>query len=279
MHFFNPVKRMPLVEVIRGKKTSPDAVAACAGLALHLGKTPVVVADVAGFLVNRILGPYLDESLRMFAGGVDPGHIDRALEAFGMPMGPLALLDEVGFDIATHAAASLHQAYGERMSPCDVLEPMIQAGHLGKKSGRGFYVHELKKSGRERGSRKAKSAIASDLARFVPSGAPRVPSITDDEIADRAVMAMLNEAVRALEEEVAASPREIDLATVFGMGFPPFRGGILRFADSLGVHAVVEKMEKIVAAPDVAARPGGRERFFPADSLSAMAKNLRRFHA
>jgi 3-hydroxyacyl-CoA dehydrogenase/enoyl-CoA hydratase/3-hydroxybutyryl-CoA epimerase len=271
MHFFNPVKKMPLVEVVRGRRTSPDAVSACAGLAVHLGKTPVVVADVAGFLVNRLLGPYLDESLRMFAGGVDAQRIDRALEAFGMPMGPLRLLDEVGFDIATHAAASLHEAYGPRMTPTGVLEPLVRAGRLGKKTGKGFYDHK----GTSRGGR---AEIAGDLSRFAGADGARVPALSDEEIVDRAVLAMLNEAARALEEEVTAGPQELDLATVFGMGFPPFRGGILHYADAVGVHAIVERLLRIAAAPDVVARPGGRERFVPADSLVAMAKNLRRFH-
>ncbi len=173
MHFFNPVKRMPLVEIIRGRRTSPDAVAACAGLAVHLGKTPVVVADVPGFLVNRLLGPYLDESLRMFAGGIDAHRIDRALEEFGMPMGPLRLLDEVGFDIASHAAASLHAGYGPRMSPCAVLEPMVGEGRLGKKTGRGFYEH--------RGSAE-RPVVAADIARYVPaatsSSSARIPALS-----------------------------------------------------------------------------------------------------
>jgi len=188
-----------------------------------------------------------------------------------MPMGPLRLLDEVGFDIATHAAASLHAAYGPRMTPCTVLEPLVRAGRLGKKSGRGFYDHK----GRSPGDR---PAIAADLARFVPAEGTRLPALSDDDIVDRAVLAMLNEAARALEEEVTAGPKELDLATVFGMGFPPFRGGILHHADAVGVHAIVERLLRIAAAPDVTARPGGRERFVPADSLSAMAKNLRRFH-
>ena len=271
LHFFNPVKRMPLVEVVRGKRTSPDAVSACAGLAVLLGKTPVVVADVAGFLVNRLLGPYLDEALRLFADGVDPHRLDRALVEFGMPMGPLRLLDEVGFDIAVHAAASLHAAYGPRMTPCAVLEPMIREGWLGKKTGRGFYDHGATKAG-------ARLEIAPDVGRFRPSGAPRLGGLGDAEIVDRTVLAMLNEAARALEEEVVAGPKELDLATVFGMGFPPFRGGILRHGDAVGTHAVVEALQRIAAAPDVAGRPGGRERFEPADSLVAMATGLRRFH-
>jgi 3-hydroxyacyl-CoA dehydrogenase/enoyl-CoA hydratase/3-hydroxybutyryl-CoA epimerase len=243
MHFFNPVKKMPLVEVVRGKRTSPDAVAACAGLAVHLGKTPVVVADVAGFLVNRLLGPYLDESLRMWAGGIDPARIDHALEEFGMPMGPLRLLDEVGFDIATHAAASLSAAYGARMAPSGALEAMVAEGRVGKKSGKGFYVHARTKDGR--------AELVPDLARFRPKDATPLPvgegGLDDEAIVDRAVLAMLNEAARALEEDVVAGAKELDLATVFGMGFPPFHGGLLRWADAVGLHAIAEKLARIAA--------------------------------
>ena len=158
------------------------------------------------------------------------------------------------------------------MSPCAVLEPMVREGRLGKKSARGFYDYTVKGPG-------DKSRIASDLARFRSEDAPRLPALTEEEIVDRAVLAMLNEAARALEEEVVIGPRELDLATVFGMGFPPFRGGILCYADTVGVHAVIEKLSRIAAAPDVASRTGGPERFTPADSLAAMARNLRRFHA
>jgi 3-hydroxyacyl-CoA dehydrogenase/enoyl-CoA hydratase/3-hydroxybutyryl-CoA epimerase len=275
LHFFNPVKRMPLVEIVRAPKTSERTVATCAALALALGKTPVVVADVAGFLVNRLLGPYLDESLRLFAGGVPPSRIEHALVEFGMPMGPLALLDEVGFDIAEHASTSLHQAYGMRMTPSRVLEGMIREKRLGKKSGRGFYVHPPESRGKQR----AKPALTPDLARFIPAGSPRVGAMSDAEIAERAILAMLNEAARALDEGVVAGPRELDLATVFGMGFPPFHGGLLRWADTLGAQAITVKLDAIARAPDVAARSGGRERFEPADRIARLARNIADFHA
>jgi 3-hydroxyacyl-CoA dehydrogenase/enoyl-CoA hydratase/3-hydroxybutyryl-CoA epimerase len=276
IHFFNPVKRMPLVEIVRGPKTSDLVVARCAGFALALGKTPVVVKDVAGFLVNRLLGPYLDESLRLFAGGIAPSRIDRALTEFGMPMGPLELLDEVGFDIAAHAAVSLHQAYGARMTPSTVLEGMIREKRLGKKTGRGFYVHDAGDS--KPGTKRAKPTIAFDLGRFVPAGSPRAPELTEAEIADRVLLAMLNEAARAIEEEVVAGPRELDLATVFGMGFPPFRGGLLRWADARGASEITAKLEAIARAPDVAARAGGPERFEPAERLQYLARTMRGFH-
>jgi 3-hydroxyacyl-CoA dehydrogenase/enoyl-CoA hydratase/3-hydroxybutyryl-CoA epimerase len=205
------------------------------------------------------------------------------LEDFGMPMGPLALLDEVGFDIAAHAAASLFAAYGERATPSSALEPMIGEKRLGKKSGRGFYVHapgaKRHSPGGKRHSSGEKRRLADDLARFVPAGAAKIPPLTDQEIVDRTILAMVAEAARALEDDVVAGPRELDLATVFGMGFPPFRGGLLRHADALGIPEVVARLVRIANAPDVAARPGGRARFEPARSLCEMAEAKAGFHA
>jgi 3-hydroxyacyl-CoA dehydrogenase/enoyl-CoA hydratase/3-hydroxybutyryl-CoA epimerase len=276
LHFFNPVKRMPLVEIVRGTHTDARTIAACAAFALTLGKTPVVVADQAGFVVNRLLGPYLDEALRLFAGGVDPAKIDHALREFGMPMGPLELLDEVGFDIAQHAAKSLHAAYGERMTPSTVLDGMVAQKRLGKKTGQGFYVHA--------GGKKSKPRLSDDLARFVPADAPRIAAssqahMTETAIAERLVLAMVAEAARALDDKAVASARELDLATVFGMGFPPFRGGLLAFADTLGAASVAAKLDAIAREPDVAARTGGRARFEPPPSLRDMARDSRTFHA
>lgn len=271
VHFFNPVARMPLVEIVRGRRTSPEVVTRAAAWALALGKTPVVTSDCPGFLVNRLLGPYLDESLRLWAGGVEPARLDRALREFGLPMGPLELLDEVGFDVAQHAARSLHEGYGARMTPSDALATFTSAKRLGKKTGSGFYVH-----GSERGAR---PRLAPDLAAFAPAGAARVRALEDREIAERAVYPMLAEAARALEEGVVASARELDLATVFGMGFPPFAGGLLAWADSLGTRHVVERLRALAAEPDVAARAGGPERYAPCALLAALARDGRTFHA
>ncbi len=267
LHFFNPVKKMPLVEIVRGPATSPRVVAEVAALALRLGKTPVVTADCAGFLVNRLLGPYLDEALRLVAAGVDPARLDAGLVDFGMPMGPLRLLDEVGFDVAKHAAASLHAAYGARMAPCDVLDAVSKDGRLGKKTGKGFYLH---------GSGRAQLDLA--LRGLVPASAARARTMTDAEAAERPILAMLAEAARALEEHVVAGPRELDLATVFGMGFPPFHGGLLRWADATGTATIVAKLERAAQEPDVAARPGGPERFAVCASLRELARANRRFH-
>lgn len=267
MHFFNPVKRMPLVEVVLGKQTSREVALSVAALSVRLGKTPVLVQDVAGFLVNRLLGPYLDEAVRLFAAGAQARQIDRLMLDFGMPMGPLRLLDEVGLDIADHASQSLHAAYGVRMEPCRDLEAMRSPERLGKKTGRGFYLHPK--------SRKDKETLATDLSRFQTGrSAERLP---EPEIVDRLVLSMVNEGVRALEEGVVASATELDLATVFGMGFAPFRGGLLHYVDQRGAGEIVQRLEQIAGAPDVASRSGGPEKFEPATLLRSMASSGKRF--
>ena len=261
LHFFNPAKRMPLVEIIPGKLTAPDALRRAAALALALGKTPVVVQDVAGFLVNRVLGPYLDESLRLVEGGVAPGRLEELLLDFGMPMGPLRLLDEVGFDIARHAATSLHEAYGARMTPCALLDPCIAEGRLGRKSGFGFY---------DWSGDAEHPHLAGDLSRFKKS--EDLGRLSDAALLDRCVLAMVNEATRCLREGVVASAAELDLATVFGMGFAPFRGGLMRYARSFPPANLAERLTAIAEAPDVAARPGGVEKFTPLPVPAAQAE-------
>jgi 3-hydroxyacyl-CoA dehydrogenase/enoyl-CoA hydratase/3-hydroxybutyryl-CoA epimerase len=225
MHFFNPVHAMPLVEVVRGAHTNDATVAATAKLALALGKTPIVVADVAGFLVNRILGPYLNEATRLFESGVDPALIEKAAVDFGMPMGPLELLDEVGLDIAAHAAQSLEAAYGERMKSSKLVARMLERGLKGKKGGAGFFVYANDpKTGRPK-----RVAFNGDVTAL--AGPRAASSITQSEITDRLIGALIAEAELCLRDRVVSSPRDIDLATVFGIGFPPFRGGLMRYAE------------------------------------------------
>ncbi len=255
MHFFNPVRKMPLVEVVRGEATSEEAAIEIAALATRMGKTPVVVKDVAGFLVNRLLGPYLDEAMRLFVAGVDPAHLDQLMLDFGMPMGPLRLLDEVGLDIATHAAQSLHAAYGERMLPCTGIQALSSEKRLGCKTGWGFYRHPKGK----------KAELSSDLSSFQQEDSAR--NLSDQEIQDRMVLSMVNEAARCMEEGVTQSVEDLDLATVFGMGFAPFRGGLLRYARSEGFASIVARLEVIANSQDVCNRPGGREKFTPAPWL------------
>ena len=265
MHFFNPVPKMPLVEIIRGEHTSQEVVTRTAALAIRMGKTPVICKDVPGFLVNRLLGPYLDEAVRLFVGGADPARLDNIMLDFGMPMGPLTLLDEVGIDIASHAATSLHEGYGDRMTPAAGLEVFLKRNRLGKKTGVGFYKH---KTG-------SKPELAEDLDQFQTSSA--VAQLTDEDMVDRMVLAMFNEACRALGEGVVSDPEALDLATVFGMGFAPFYGGLLRYGEARGLAAIASRLQALQKAPDIQGRNEGR--FDPAPALVKAASGSGAFRS
>jgi 3-hydroxyacyl-CoA dehydrogenase/enoyl-CoA hydratase/3-hydroxybutyryl-CoA epimerase len=275
MHFFNPVHQMPLVEIVRGKKTSDEAVRRTAKLALQLGKTPVVVADVPGFLVNRILGPYLDEAVRLVDLGLPPERIDKLALDFGLPMGPLELIDEVGLDIAAHAAESLHKGYGARMEPCALAAKLLEGGAKGKKNGLGFYRYRID----AQSGRAAKHGVNETLERARSAPRASQPEVPDSGVLDQLVLALLNEAARALDEAVVASARELDLASVFGMGFAPFRGGVLRYADERGAREIVAALRRLLEVPEIRSRGPSRERFSPCSRLLAMAETGARFHA
>ncbi|MCL7926279.1 MAG: 3-hydroxyacyl-CoA dehydrogenase NAD-binding domain-containing protein [marine benthic group bacterium] len=232
LHFFNPVHKMPLVEVIRGNRTGETALATAFRFALRLGKTPVVVADAPGFLVNRLLGPYLNEAGRLLEQGLTVEAIDGVLLEFGMPMGPCRLLDEIGFEVATHAGREMERGIGERLAPPGVLDRMIEDGRLGKKNGRGFYLYEKGKS----------TGVDPSLADVL---GPRSGEMEHSEIRDRCLWPMVNEAAWALDEGVVDSPDRVDLAMIMGTGFPPFRGGLLRWADDVGIGIIFEGLQKL----------------------------------
>ena len=238
MHFFNPVHRMPLIEVVRGSESAEEAVATVYRLALNLGKTPVVVADGPGFVVNRILGPYLNEAGWLLADGASIEEIDAAAKRFGMPMGPIRLLDEIGLDIAHHAAAALHEAFGQRMLPSPPLQALADTERLGKKNGRGFYRYQNGKD------KEVDESVYQDLAGSLSEDRRR-ESPDDDEIRKRLVMAMMNEAARVLEDQIVRRAGDVDLAMIMGTGFPPFRGGLLRFADELALTSVAANLEEL----------------------------------
>jgi len=228
MHFFNPATRMPLVEVIRGEGTEKDALDTVLALARRLKKTPVLVNDAPGFLVNRVLMPYLSEAVGLVERGNAIRTIDAELRRFGMPLGPLELLDEIGLDVARKVARVLEEAFGGRMASIGLIERLVAAGSLGKKSGLGFYRYE-------KGQRKD---VNPALLAAATSAAPTPPQ----EISDRLIDAMVNEAAIALDEGVVARPEDVDLAMVFGTGFPPFRGGLLRHADTVGIATIVDRL-------------------------------------
>ena len=234
MHFFNPVHRMPLVEVVRGRATHPDTVETIAALAVRLGKVPVVTRDGPGFLVNRVLGACLNEAGHMLGEGMDAQAVDRAWIGFGMPMGPYRLIDEVGTDVAAHAGATLGEAFGERMAPAPALLMLAESGRLGRKGGRGFYRY---KTGKQQGfDPGVYRAMGLDASRS---------RVQAGEVVDRLILAMVNEAGRALEDGIVASAGEVDLGMVMGTGFPPFRGGLLKYADDRGVRDTLSALKAL----------------------------------
>ncbi|HXX63230.1 MAG TPA: 3-hydroxyacyl-CoA dehydrogenase NAD-binding domain-containing protein [Bacteroidota bacterium] len=261
MHFFNPVERMPLVEVVRGEKTSDPTVSAIATLSRKLGKLPVVVNDGPGFLVNRILMPYLGEAVAMLEQGAAIEEIDWALLQFGMPMGAFILLDEIGIDIAHKVSEILHQGLGARVRPSGLLGALYRDGYYGRKNGRGFYEYQ--------GGRRVGPDIS--LARRISAEARGKERIGPEEVVDRAILRMIKEAALCLEDKIVDRPDLLDAALIFGIGFPPFRGGLLKYADMIGSKIIVEKLEGN-------AKKHG-ERFEPPRCLVEMAKGGKGFYA
>ena len=242
MHFFNPVHRMPLVEVIRGEKTSDKAIAKTVQYALQMGKTPIVVNDCAGFLVNRVLFPYFNGFNLLITDGVDYKRIDKVMEKFGWPMGPAYLMDVVGIDTGDHAAAIMAEEFPDRMKMQDktIVEIMHEKKRLGQKNGVGFYKYELDRRG------KLKKNLDPETENIVKAAAKRSIEITDEEIVDRMMLPMIFECARCLEENIVNTPTEVDMGLLLGLGFPPFRAGALKYADDIGLSNIIEKSKKYI---------------------------------
>lgn len=228
VHFFNPVHKMPLVEVARTAETDSNVVSSLLRWVIALGKTPVVVKDSPGFLVNRILMPYLNEAAILVGEGMSIEQVDRVMRRFGMPMGPLELLDQVGLDVAAHIARTIQPVLGSWVTPNPLFEEMAKQGWLGQKAGIGFYRY-----------RGAKQSANSQLASSLKSSASEVAA------RDRMVLLMVNEAGRCLEEQVVRDAETIDLAMIFGSGWAPHRGGPLRYADERGLAEVIDALDRL----------------------------------
>ncbi len=260
LHYFSPVEKMPLVEVIPHATTSPETLASTVTLARKQGKTPIVVADKPGFYVNRILTPYINEAMRCVVEGEPIDHIDRALVKFGFPVGPVQLLDEVGIDVGSKISPGLQQAYGERFAAPSALDAVIQDGRKGRKNGKGFYLY-----GSSRFARKKVDPAVYSLLKRKP-----VKTQSGAQIAERCVLMMVNEAVRCLDEQVIRSPRDGDIGAVFGIGFPPFLGGPFHYIDRLGAAEVVSRLTRLEQQYG--------DRFAPCDALLRAAEQQTKFY-
>ncbi|WP_341705980.1 fatty acid oxidation complex subunit alpha FadB [Halopseudomonas sp.] len=264
MHFFNPVHMMPLVEVIRGAKSSDKAVATTVAYAKKMGKTPVVVNDCPGFLVNRVLFPYFGGFARLIGMGADFQRVDKVMEKFGWPMGPAYLMDVVGMDTGHHGRDVMAEGYPDRMADKTrtAVDVMYDAGRLGQKTGSGFYAYEMDKKGKPK---KVVDAKAYELLKEVVL---EQRELTDEEIIEIMMVPLCLETVRCLEDGIVESAADADMGLIYGIGFPPFRGGALRYIDTIGVA-------EFVAIADKYAEFGAM--YAPTEKLREMAKNGQKF--
>jgi len=243
MHFFNPVHMMPLVEVIRGKQSSDEAVAATVKLSQKMGKTPVVVNDCPGFFVNRVLFPYFAGFHMLLRDGADFMAVDKAMEKFGWPMGPAYLMDVVGMDTAVHAAGVMAEGFPDRMKPdfTSTTQVIVEQKRYGQKTGKGYYTYAPDKKG------KPKKAPDPETYELIKGVVAARKEFAPDEIVARCMVPMVNEVARCLEEKIVASPHEADMSLIYGIGFPPFRGGACRYVDQMGVANFVALADKYAA--------------------------------
>ncbi|MFV2066643.1 MAG: 3-hydroxyacyl-CoA dehydrogenase NAD-binding domain-containing protein [Pirellulales bacterium] len=260
IHFFNPVRKMPLVEIIRGEKTSDQTVATAVAYTKSLGKSPIVVADGPGFLVNRLLLPYMNEALELLQSGLSMQKVDRVAKAFGMPMGPIMLFDVVGIDTALHAGRVMYEAFPDRVVASELLTAMFKAGRLGQKSGGGFFAYA---KGRARGKPDP------EVERMIEERQQTKEDLTDEQITMRLFLPMVIEATRVLEDQLVRDVRDVDLGLIYGIGFPPFRGGLLFWADMLGAAKIIERLKPYESLG---------KRYHPSDMLLEMAREGRTFY-
>lgn len=258
MHFFNPANKMPLVEVVASDKTSPEAIVTAVEICRKLGKTPIVVRDCPGFLVNRVFVTGANEIIRMYQEGISQNRLDKMMLDFGMPMAPFILADEVGNDVGYKVSKIFQESYGSRMEVPKILTLMYENKLLGKKVGKGFYLYEGDKT-----------RINPEVEKLVKSLNEPVREVSDVDMRDRVFLLMINEASRCIEEKVVANAASLDMAMIMGIGFPPFRGGLLRYADELGIDYVVNGLNHLKELYG--------ERFAPSPLLIEMQRNKKTF--
>ncbi|MEH6531122.1 MAG: fatty acid oxidation complex subunit alpha FadB [Photobacterium frigidiphilum] len=254
MHFFNPVHRMPLVEIIRGEHTSEETISRVVAYAAKMGKSPIVVNDCPGFFVNRVLFPYFAGFSLLLRDGADFTQVDKVMEKqFGWPMGPAYLLDVVGIDTAHHAQAVMAEGFPDRMGKNykDAVDVMFEQQRFGQKNGNGFFAYSVDRRGKPK--KNVDPAVEELLAPVLGAAT----TFTSDEIIARMMIPMINEVVRCLEEDIIATPAEADMALVYGLGFPPFRGGIFRYIDTLGLAEYVAMADKFAHLGAVYEVPAG----------------------
>jgi 3-hydroxyacyl-CoA dehydrogenase/enoyl-CoA hydratase/3-hydroxybutyryl-CoA epimerase/enoyl-CoA isomerase len=264
MHFFNPVHRMPLVEVIRGDKTSEETIATVVEYARKIGKTPIVVNDCPGFLVNRVLFPYFAGFAALLKDGADFQQVDKVMERFGWPMGPAYLLDVVGMDVAKHAADVMAEGFPDRMkSPFkSAMDVLFENQRFGQKNGQGFYRYEEDKKG------KPKKLADERTDELLASVCDARKDISEEDIIARLMVPMCIETVRCLEDKIVEIPAEADMGLIFGLGFPPFRGGALRYIDTMGMDNFISMAERFSHLGKL---------YEPTQQMREMAKNAEKY--
>jgi 3-hydroxyacyl-CoA dehydrogenase/enoyl-CoA hydratase/3-hydroxybutyryl-CoA epimerase len=262
MHYFSPVEKMPLLEVINGTKTADWATATAVELGKRQGKTVIVVNDGPGFYTTRVLVPYNMEAVRLVLEGVSIEEVDNAMEAFGMPVGPLKLMDEVGIDVGAHIVTTLNGAFGNRIPLIDGVDRVLNDDRKGKKNGKGFYDYSESSKGKN---------VDSSIYAIMGIENPGRTELSRTEITERIILTMLNEAAFCLGEGILRNARDGDIGAIFGLGFPPFLGGPFRYMDTLGADAVVQKLKAL--------RSIHGERFTPAPSLLELADSGKKFYS
>lgn len=270
MHYFSPVEKMPLLEIVVGKDTSDWVTASCVELGKKQGKTVIVVNDSPGFYTTRILAPFINEATHMVYEGVTIEDVDDALQQAGFPVGPITLLDEVGIDVGSHIADTMEKSFGERLAPLEAMQKVVNDDRKGRKNKRGFYSYTEQKNPLSGLFKSNSKTVDESIYTVLGGSSPGSKTLDADSIAERCLLQMVNEAAYCLDEGVLRSARDGDIGAIFGLGFPPFLGGPFRYADAIGLDSLVSKLQVLEAEHGA--------RFSPAPNLVKMAKQGKTFY-